>query len=165
MSQKNDESTAMATAIGFVGALMAAAAIFLFAVFAFFAFILTILCVFAWNNPLTLGKWTIQPSEARGFVYRGLAGMYLLPLFIGFCDVIFHLGVVWSYLPHMMGVGYVLGSIGVEVLMANANEAQAEPEILPPAPQLPAPQPQNPQPLQRAAEPFRFASWDDEEEL
>lgn len=163
MSSRNDESSAMATGVGIIGTAAVFMALFMFAVFAFFAFVLTILCVFAWNNPVTLGTWTIEPGEARAFVLRGIAGMSLVPLFFAFCDVVFGPAIVWAYLPHMMGVGYVGGSVGIEYLKAKSNQEQPQTEIIPPPSQLPT-RTQGGTPSQESqAEPFRFATWDDEE--
>jgi hypothetical protein len=92
---------------------------------------------------------------------RGIVGMWVLPLFVGFCSVVFGIGIVWNYLPHMMGIGYVGGSIGLDILTANSKSSQ-EVEILPPAPQLTAAP--KIQPVQQGpAESFQFATWDDEE--
>lgn len=161
MSSKNDETSGIAAGAGILITLLAFAALFIFAVLAFLAFGLTVLCFFAWNKPITLGKWTIEPDEARSFVLRGIAGMWLVPIFVAFCSILFGINIVWSYLPHMMAFGYVGGSIGIDILTSNSKPSQ-EIEILPPTPQLPAP----PQPTpfqQRPAQPFEFATWEDEE--
>ncbi len=157
MSSNNNDNSAIGAAIGFAAIGMAVMALFLFAAFAFLALILTILSLIAWNRPLAMGKWIITPQEARGFILRGLAGLWLAPAFILFCDVIFQLGVNWNYLPHMMGVGYVLGSVGWETITLNSSAAEPQVEILPPARQIQH-QPNEPAP-------FRYASWDDEEEF
>ena len=164
-SNKNDNSAA-ATAVGAVGAGLAFMAVFLFAVAAFVASVLTILCVIACYRPLKIGKWTLSTEEAAWFLIRGSAGSFLVPAFVLFCDIAFNLGVVWYYLPHMMVFGYVMGSLGWEILTAESNP-QPEVEILPPVQQLP-PQSRQAQPSvwqQQDSQPFGYASWDDEEEL
>lgn len=167
MSSNNNNDNSAGTGIAVVVGILAMMAIFVFAFFAFLAFLLTIFCIFAWNKPRTIGKWTLEPHEARGFVLRGIAGMWLLPMFVAFCDVVFSIGVVWDYLPHMMGVGYVAGSVGIEILTADSNAAPAQTEIIPQSQQITY-QPGNSQPSvsqQREPEPFKYASWDDEEEF
>ncbi|MBN9033804.1 MAG: hypothetical protein BGO05_21405 [Rhizobiales bacterium 63-7] len=161
-SNNNDNGAGMAVAI--VCALIGAAAIFLFAILAFVAFVLTILAIFAWNSPVTLGKWTLHPHEARAFVGRGILGAVLVPTFVLFVQVVFTIPVEWQYLNYMLLIGYVLGSIGIEIMMADQEGTSTPPATtyIPPAPQLPAPP--KPSPQTSEAEPFRFASWDDEEE-
>ncbi len=73
MSQNNQNSDA-AAAMGFIVAGLMIMAFIVFALLAFVAFILTVLCIVAWNEPLTIGKQTLYPIEARRFVQRGLLG-------------------------------------------------------------------------------------------
>lgn len=169
MSSKNNDNSAAATAVGIAGAGMAFAFLFLFAIAAFATFVLTILCLIACFTPLRLGKWTLTQEEASAFLLRGVAGMWLVPAFVLFCDVIFQIGIIWDYLPHMMGVGYVLGSLGWGLLTAETEMASTDVEVIPPAQQIT----HQPKPTQGSAwqqphqnvEPFRYASWDDDEEL
>lgn len=162
MSSKNDENLGLVLAIAVIGMIAAA----MFAIIAFIAFGLTILSFFAWSKPLRLGdSVTITPEEAHAFVWRGVLGAILLPVFATFACVLFGArmdDVYWFYL--IVG-GYSLGSVGVCMMEAqeqqNAEEAarmiemyqQAKPQAQP-RKALPRPE----------AEPFRFASWDDEEE-
>lgn len=164
MSTDNNKDSDVAVVIGFVGAICAILMMFVFALLAFVAFILTILAVIAWHRPLTIGKWTLEPVEARTFVYRGLAGSMLVPIFVFFCAVLFETPInpdAWSFF--VLG-GYVLGSIGVEILMADQSQSQQSPVVsvyTPPIEHLP-PQ-RSAQPPSLPAPPFRYASWDDEE--
>lgn len=160
MSSKNDDTSGIVMAFAFVGAVAFIMAAFVFAVLAFLAFILTILCLFAWNQPRRIGKLVILPEEARAFVYRGLAGMCLLPVFAGFCELLFGIHIKEALYPYLFIGGYVGGSIGIGILMAEQNGGETgaidiTPPQLPSEPQrsLPRPEP----------EPFRYASWDDEE--
>ena len=162
MSSNNNNGAGMAVA--FAIAMLGIVGIFLFALLAFVAFVLTILAIFAWNSPLTLGNWTLHPHEARAFVGRGILGAVLVPAFMLFVQVVFTIPVEWQYLNYMLLIGYVLGSIGIEIMMAD-QEGTSTPlttTYIPPAPQLPAPPRQSPP--REDVEPFRFASWDDEEE-
>lgn len=163
MSSNNNNSAA-STGIAIVFGLFAAIAMFAFAFFAFVAFVLTILAICAWNKPLHIGgKLSIQPEEARSFVWRGLMGMWMLPAFVLFVNVFLGVHINWGYLPHLMVFGYVAGSLGLEMMMADdgSDHSHAEPrqhhEVLPPQPSqrnLPA----------APRESFSYASWDDEEE-
>jgi hypothetical protein len=160
-SNNNSNDATMAVAFGI--AVIAALAYAMFALFAFFAFVLTILAIFAWNRPLRLGrKIVIEPEEARAFVRRGLAGMCLLPAFAFFVEAFLSVNINWDYLPHMMVLGYIGGSLGIEIMMAEENGRgsvvpQQHQQVLPPQPSQPALPP-------APREPFRYASWDDEEE-
>lgn len=163
MSQKNDESTALAMGAALLGAaaLMFFAAIF--AVAAFATFVLTILCLLSWNRPLKMGKFIFVPEESRAFVRRGIGGALLLPAFILFTSLLLNIHINWNYLNYMILGGYIGGSLGLAMLFAEDQQQTAapSPEYIPPQNQLPAP----PRGVQARHQPdtFRFASWDDEE--
>lgn len=159
MSQNNakDEVTVIAMIFAFIGAMAMFMMILAFAVLAFVALVLTVVCLFAWNSPLTLGKWTLMPDEARGFVYRGLIGSVLLAAFSVFIGIMFDIRIEDRAVPYILLGGYTLGSIGLEILAQEQGEAPHQ-TIIPPSQQI-AP-PSAPQP---PAQPFRFASWNDED--
>ena len=147
------------------GAGLAIMAALIFAIMAFIAIILTVLALFAWNRPLRIGSLVVQPDEARSFVYRGLIGAVVLPAFIAFATALYGVAVDWdSYLFHILLLGYVGGSLGLEMLFADAQPPHAEGEIIHPPieRQITPPRPQQLPPPQ--SPPFRFASWDDDEE-
>lgn len=142
-----------------------------FAALAFISFILTGFCIAAWNRPVTHFGQTLTPQEARGFVARGLFGAILVPLFVVFAAGLFQVRVnpdFWVFFP--IG-GYALGSLVIGMWMEKEKqeaEAQARQMQLlmprtpfPPVRTIEAEQPAASTPSQ----PFRFASWDDEEEL
>ena len=161
MSQNNakDEVYTIGMILAFIGAAMMLMVVFVFAILAFIALALTVVCLFAWTSPLTLGTWTLMPHEARAFVYRGLIGSGLLMAFTLFLVILFGINVEDRAIPYILLAGYTLGSIGVEILNAqNASEAPHQ-TIIPPDQQI-APPPHTYQP---PAQPFRFASWDDED--
>ncbi|MCJ8510721.1 hypothetical protein MUU53_23060 [Rhizobium lemnae] len=162
MSSNNNNGAGMAVA--FAIAMLGIVGIFIFALLAFVAFVLTALAIFAWNSPLTLGKWTLHPHEARAFVTRGILGAFLVPAFLLFVNVFLNIHIEWNYLSYMLVGGYTLGSIGIEIIMADEQTVSAPPvtTYISPTPQLPASPKQAPQSME--TEPFRFASWDDEEE-
>lgn len=164
MSQGNNDNSAGA-ATGMAAAAVMFIALAFFAVAAFVTFLLTIFALWAWNEPRTIGTFTLKPHEARAFVKRGLAGAFLLPAFLVFVELTLGVQIDWQYINFYMLGGYVGGSFGLEMLMEGETQevpttqsTQLQPEILPPT-RLPMPLP----PPQRA-ESFRFASWDDEED-
>lgn len=166
MSSNNNDNSAGA-GLAILAAGFAFFALFVFAVAAFITFVLSLLCVVACFKPLRIGKWELTSYEASRFLMRGVIGMWLVPAFVYFCDIAFSLGIVWSYLPHMFLFGYVAGSLGWEVLTADAKAEQAQAEVLPPAQQI-THQTQSPRPSpwqQQESEPFNYATWDDEEEF
>lgn len=120
MSSNNNN--AESTAFAFMIAILGIAAMFLFALLAFIVFGMTVLALLAWNKPLQLGKWTIEPEEARAFVLRGVLGAAIAPVFLAFCGVIFDVPINWDYLAHFLGFGYVAGSIGLEILLADQQQ-------------------------------------------
>ena len=161
MSQNNakDEITAMAMVVAFIGAMAMFMMMLVFAVLAFVALALTVVCLFAWNSPVTLGKWTLMPDEARGFVYRGLIGSVLLTAFSVFIAILFGIRIEDTAVPYTLLGGYALGSIGLEIMMAQEQSEAPHQNIIPPSQQI-APPPREPSP---PARPFRFASWNDED--
>lgn len=161
MSSKNDENNAMIMVFAFIaiGAMILVMAVF--AILAFISLIFTVLCICAWSKPLTLGKMVITPEEARAYVLRGLWGAFSLPAFCWFAELLFNFTIKSEYIPHIILAGYALGSLGIEILMAQ-NQTESTPDIIPTQQQLPTPS-QRTMPS-RPQEPFRFASWDDEED-
>lgn len=164
MANNNDNSGA-----GMAFALVAAMAYFMFlivaAVAGFLTLILTILSILAWNRELRLGKHIITPQEARAFIGRGLLGTLMAPLFVLFCELMFKFQFEWDkFGGYVLFAGYVLGSLGMEFLMAKAREEEEERMRMYP-PQRSFTPPQEPQRGLPAPpkEPFSFASWDDDE--
>ncbi|WP_312162022.1 hypothetical protein [Phenylobacterium sp.] len=182
MSQKNGtDSTGFAlavvvTVIGFAVAVM-------FALAAFAALVLSLLCLAAWNKPLTIGDLTLEPPEARAFVVRGLIGTVVVPAFALFCAVLFQTEIDPDYWPYLLIGGYTLGSVGIGILLTN-EEGPAQ-QVLPPLPVASAPLPPSRSdnhpcgharcplyeatrgyaPTDAAPPPrqFQYAEWDDEE--
>lgn len=162
MSQKNDETAAIAMVMAFLGAAVMMFFFVIFTIAAFATFVLTILCLLSWNKPLHIGKLVFMPHESRSFVHFGLAGSLLVPVFILFASLFLNIHINWNYLPYMMLGGYMLGSLGLMMMLGQeAQEAAPPTEYTPPRHQLPAP-PQRALPRQQP-ENFRFASWEDEE--
>lgn len=163
MSNNNDNSGGI-----MIFAFLAAGAYFVFlfvaALAGFVAIIFTILSLLAWHRELRLGKLIITPSEARGFVWRGILGTILAPLFVAFCEFLFEVRFDWNtYGGYVVFAGYVLGSLGVGMLMEKAAEEEQQRQAM----HRPV-QTFTPPPVQRGLpappkEPFQYASWDDDE--
>lgn len=166
MSQKNDETNTLAVGFAFVAVGLMIFFAFIFALAAFITFVLTILCLASWNKPLKIGKLIFEPEESRAFVKRGLAGAILLPAFLIFVEVFFDIYINGEYLAHIIAGGYIGGSLGLGLLLAEEQENQSTPpaQYTPPAQQLPAPPRQRAEPRRERKEDFRFASWDDEDD-
>ena len=182
-SKNNDEAMGFVFVIAFIGtvAMLIAAAIFALAAFA--ALVLTVLCLFAWNDGLTIGEFSIEAHEARAFIVRGILGTIIAPTFTVFCALLFGVEIDDGIWPYIFIGGYTAGSVGVEYLLSQQQHAdtQAAPPIAPPLQITPPPAPAQTKhpcvqancPLlaatrdysraARAERPFQFASWDDEE--
>lgn len=162
MSSKNDDNAGLAIAIAIIGMM----GLFVLTVLALFALVLTILSFCAWNKPLRLSEsMTITPEEAHAFVWRGVAGAVLLPLVGGIMCAVLSAPLKDDAWLILIVIGYSLGSVGIGLMEAQEKEKaeqaariiEMQRQAMPPAhPQKALPRPQ--------AEPFRFASWDDEEE-
>ena len=161
-SNNKNESDETGTITAFLGIGMIMAAVAIMAVLTVAAMVLTIVCFFAWNKPRRIGKLTIMPDDARAFVLRGIAGAFLIPASVAFLSLFLDLNIDWNFLPHLMLAGYVIASIGVEVLAAQEEQQGGGSVYTSVQPQVPAPPAQRllPRPDPQA---FRFASWDDEE--
>lgn len=176
MSNNNDNSGAI-----MVFALVGTLAVFMFAficaVVTFISVILTGVCLSAWNKPVMFFGQTITPQEAREFVTRGLMGAVLVPCFTLFASGLFGFQVrpdYWLFFP--LG-GYAFGSlvIGYHIEKAKAEAAQqaaAMQALLPPEQPARVVRTIDARPSiapvseeQARPQPFRFATWDDEEEL
>jgi hypothetical protein len=163
MSQNNNDNSGLAVGIAFIGAAAAVMLLVIFAAACFLAFVLTLIAFYAWNEPRVILGEVFDPQEARAFVYRGLAGAVLLPVFLLFCVILFNVYIIPEAWQWSMVAGYVGGSLGIEILIQQAREEQrqaASVEIIPPQmPQRPPP----PRGLPSNRPPFEYASWDDED--
>lgn len=172
MSSRNDETSGMIFVLAIVVAVAYVIVLAVFMIAAFATFVLTILCFFAWKRPIGSGNFIITPDEAHAFVGRGLVGAFMLPAFFAFLDVFFDADVNWNYILHMAAVGYMIGSLGIEILMAQEEAASPvvnvpRQQVLPPSPPVKAIDVSNPRRSKKPSAPhpsFEYASWDDEEE-
>ncbi|MCB8838080.1 hypothetical protein [Aurantimonas sp. VKM B-3413] len=168
MASHNSNESGIGPAAAFAIAGVALAAVILFAALTFLSLIMTVLALIAWTRPLKLGSITIAPEDARSFVYNGLAGLILLPVFALFCSLFLGFPIApreWFYI--VIG-GYVAGSAGLAILKASVDAATDTTTDEPPA----RVRFQGSEPVRMKGpvrstqpEPFRFAEWDDEEEL
>lgn len=149
-------------------ALLAIAWLFLQILFAFMLAIAIIVAVgtsivslCAWNKPLTLFGEVLTPSEARGFILRGIACGFAAMFVMALAEAI---GLPFPLAPqayYVFGLfGYLFGSLVIgAALEEEAEKARAAQESLPRQEILPPLAPPPP------ARPFDFADWRDEEEL
>ena len=167
MSQNNNVSPE--AVVGWLVLVAIAAAImFMAAIFAFIALAYTALAIAAWNNPITLWGETVDPDDARAYVFRGLVGAGLAPVLVTFAGLLFQFELnkitEHGWLLIILG-GYCLGSLGIEIMIHEEQEkakaaAAHMQEVLP---ALPPPPKAPPAPPQREQKEFRFETWDDEE--
>jgi hypothetical protein len=160
MANNNNNDNSAGAALGFAFAAVAMLALMLYVVAVFAALVFTILALFAWNKPRRFFGNVIQPHEARAFVRNGLIGFWLFPTFVAFAQILLEFQIEPEYWSHMFLLGYTLGSVGVECLKPdNADSAVHGVVVDEPRPtNVIAPQPARP------SIPFRYATWDDEEE-
>ncbi len=142
------------------GCFLGAMSFFAFAAVGVLCAVLTFACLIACVRPIRIGAVGIDPREARAFILRGLS--------VGLVKVAFWwliAGSRWEPEHYLLALvlGYVLGSIGIEIIRAavaaESSDTPLSPEpFVAPPPQTPLP-PSKPEPKS-----FHYASWDDEEE-
>jgi hypothetical protein len=163
MSNQNNDNSGMAIAFAFVATAAFFMVALIFAIAAFAAVVFTFVALWAWDRPRSIFGQAIYPHEARAFVYRGLIGMVLAPIFVIFCAAMFKLHIVDEAWVYIIIGGYTAGSVGIEYLKAQyEQDAAANATYIPPAPPAALPQPKEtvrPEPRKS----FTFGDWDDEE--
>lgn len=172
-SKNNDEMTGLFMVIGLIGGMVyvAVLAVGFVIILGLSALTigLTILSLIAWNRPVRAFGQVVMPEEARRFIKRGLHGLWMFPYALGLLDYFTSLQISWDYLWVYLFIGYAMGSLGVECIPTHDENGQPLIEILPPDYQPPRqevllpPSREHRPALEPEPEPFRFASWDDEE--
>lgn len=164
-SNSKDEVHGAIMVASLIGGAILMIGIVIFFIAAFITFILSILAIVAMaSGPLQLGTVRIEPDEARAFLLRGIAGAFAIPAFFAFLDIFLGVAVDWRNLNVMMVAGYMVFSLGFEILVDELDGGEAQKAGPPAQPVLPAQQ-QTLLPPPQAPHPQRYASWDDEEEL
>lgn len=165
-SNGNDEVKAFLFLIAMFGvvvyyALLIVAVVVIVGALALTAF-MTFVALVALVEPVRLGDVTVERDGAIGFLARGAVGVVAGPLFVALVSFVFDHRVDWDRWELFSIVGYILCSVGVEILieLAKEEEAHQSPPSLP-EPSLPALPPTRLKQIE--ARPFRYASWDDEE--
>ena len=172
-SKNNDEMTGIFMVFGLIGGMIyvavLAVGLLIILGIAVLTLVFTILSLIAWNRPVRAFGQVITPEEARRFIKRGLHGLWMFPYALLLLDYFTSLQINWDYLWVYLATGYVLGSVGMELIPTHDENGQPLIEILPPDYQPPRqevllPPAREPRPTpEPEPEPFRFASWDDEE--
>lgn len=160
MSNNNSSDSSMALAFGM--AIVAFIGFGIMMLACFLSLVLTVLALFAWNKPRRYGNTTVYPEDARALVLRGLFFAAMSPLFYAIIVLVLGEHFDWQVFDWTILGGYVFGTGGIMIL-----EDDDTPQVMPVYSAPPAPPPVLP-PTQLAlplpAEPFRYASWDDEED-
>lgn len=167
MSSNNNQLEAAIFPIVIVGMIAYFVLTIIYVVFVSCALLLTLCVIPCCFKPITLFGETIEVKEARAYITRGLIGTFAFPLFVMICTTMWGIQVTDEYWFYMELGGYALGSLGIEIIIADAKlkeekQAALEAELLPP--------PSNVVPFRAATrqreahEPFEYASWDDEDE-
>ncbi len=161
---QNDNSLVLMMVIGMVVAAITLA-MFVYALLVFAALIMTILYAFGLERSFTLGGIRFDRAGAVVFFLRGAVGAVFVPAFAVFCEIALGVRINPAFWPHFFLGGYACGSLGIALLEDSAQADAAAQDIqFPPVPQLPPQRyfiPHEPEDAQS----FRFANWDDEEEL
>jgi hypothetical protein len=142
--------------IGLAVAALVVVAVGFFFLLVFIALATTIVAVLAWFTPVQLGRRVVvDPADARRFVGRGIGGSLVAFWSAVFAEAFLGIPINPDYIVHIVLVGYVAGSLGLEILMANDRSVTPPPStVMPPSPRTDPGQ----------SKPGRFASWDDEDE-
>jgi hypothetical protein len=160
-SNNQDNGATMGLAIVIAG--IALLAIVVYAAACFLALLLTIASICAWNKPRRILGETFYPHEARAFVGAGIVGAIGVPVFAKFCEIIFDTRVPDDYWFYLVTGGYSFVSIGYTMHLASEQERQKASKIIDGDIEwIVGPSPLQPEP-EAQPEPFRFASWDDED--
>lgn len=160
MFQNNDKKDDH-NLVGGIMTVIAIIALMLFFFLCFLAFVGTLIAFAAWFRPLRLGRVTIEPEDARAFVWRGVVGAIVLPMFVAFMVMFMNEPVDKEVWPYLFLIGYVMGSVGVKLFFAWAGHQERTEAAVAAPPPVTSPPPVKGLPP-RESPPFRYASWDDE---
>lgn len=181
----NDSDNGAIMLISLVGAVMGAMAGLIILASAFLCFILTIMSLVSLWSPFTFGnKVLLWPHQARNFLTIGFFGMIGIPAFAIFSALLTgqaHL-ITYDSLKMLMLIGWVGASMSYIFFADHDNapemiEMRREAEFYNPPPPMKEVNPpafdgdvpeikfRGTLPAPKKPEPFRFASWDDEEEF
>ncbi len=165
MSGRNDEAAGFAMAFAVLGAGVLFLGAIVFAALILIAGFLTVfsLGVCILNRPVKVLSETVTPRDARIFLTGGISGAWMLPVFVWFCGLLYGIRIEDYVIQWLAVGGYIAGSFGLEIMVSNyerntAAEIAARQPVAPPPP----PKTIEARPVHKP-EPFRFASWDDEE--
>lgn len=167
MSSKNDTENAAGAAMmaGF-----AIVCLFLFFLAGLLSLVLTLMCLTALKEEKTYFDSTITPREAKQFIAWGIVGAIIVGAFGAMLydgGLLLERNRVW-----MPVIGYVIGSLTFGYLNNNVQETakraeeeryEANPSQVNSTPASPYLMPVEEVEAQRRP-PFRYASWDDEEQ-
>lgn len=184
-NNSNDDDNGAIIAISLVGGVVWAMASLMVIGIAFVCFVFTIMSLLSLWSPLTFGnKVLLWPHQARNFLWIGLLGLICVPCFAVTAALLGGHGhrITWDAIETLAIIGWVGASMSyiffadhdnapemIELRRQAELENQPPPmkEINPPAfdGDVPEIKFRGTLPAPKKPEPFRFASWDDEEEF
>lgn len=184
-NNNNDSDDGAMMAVYMVGGIICAMASVIVIGVTFLCFVLTIMSLLSLWSPFTFGnKVLLWPHQAHAFLWFGFLGMIGIPCFAVIAALLGGHGhrITWDAIETLVLIGWVGASMSY-IFFADHNNApemlelrrQAElenqpppmKEINPPAfgPDVPEIKFRGTLPAPKKPDPFRFASWDDEEEF
>ena len=163
MSQNNDSNAS--TVIAFAVAACAFFAIGIWIGLVILTAVLSLIALVGCFTPVKIGGEILQASEARWFLIRGVIGWFAFPFLILLIAPSFDWRIKDDWIIFLMITGYMIGSTGIAYLMHQLGIGETT-EVVAPVQAHSAPQAQSlPALPSPPAEPFRYATWDDEEEM
>lgn len=142
------------------------AAFFAIGVWIFLAVVtafLSLIALAACFHPLRIGGEVISRKDGYFFLLRGVIGWFAFPFIVISVAPMFDIGIEHDWIVYIMMTGYMIGSTGIEYLLFKMSEG-AEQETAAPVQTYSPPPSRSLSSPPNQPEPFRYASWDDEEE-
>jgi hypothetical protein len=164
-SQDNDTSGATIVAVvvgGFgvvFGAIVIGMAVAAIAYILLATVLFTVLSVLAWTKPLHIWDGVVTPGMAHNFVLGGVCGSVVVLICLVIAEFLLGIDVPGKYIGWFIIGGYVAGAFICDHTMVADDLEEYGAYIPPPPADAPDAEPlELPQP-----QPFKFATWDDEE--
>jgi hypothetical protein len=164
MNNNNSEVNGMVVALALIGVASIYLAVVFLAILAIYSVLMTFVCFWAWSEPRKFFKWTINPWEARSFVYSGLVGIVVTCVLVGIAANYLKFRIEDQYIWLIMAAGYGIGS-NISAYITNKMQeeetsAHTARDITPSLPPVRSSANDNGDDGQSS---FEFATWDDEE--
>jgi hypothetical protein len=125
--------------------------------------IMSLIALVACFHPLRIGGEVISRKDGYFFLLRGVIGWFAFPFIVLSIAPMFDIGIERDWIVYIMMTGYMIGSTGMEYVLYKMSEGAQQEAAAPVQTYSPPPSRSLPSPPGQP-EPFRYASWDDEEE-